>query len=1250
MEFCDLSLLLPLPSMNAIYLQYICNLSLIKLSSTAALEYEIKQMAILFEQRETEDNWTKFEDALLRLTAIARGSHSLPGFATLIKARLKTALIGCLSTERTRLARTAMMMVEVFGALLKERFEVLADTLMPAVLKLTARANRVYISSASATLKSCIESCGLVSFIPVLAEALKNASKTMRIAAMECICSIIAVNSIETLTHSIVSLELVLREGIVDSTNEVRNLSRSMFETYRNRFPDRVNRFVDDLPDIARKYIKIDKSRPTKLNGRIRANSKIVNSDTGYSPDDAALQSISSLSSSMSVSTPDFGQMEMMNTHASKSTSSIPNLYSYTAPTPTFGGPRRVLGEPSRVASTGIDHPSSDQPRPSQGRMTHLTEHLGGAQRVIRQEKPPSSSMPTIDFVAVVKQKPMRIPPAPTITRPSIRPTSLHSDLSRPASQASVHSVQSTRSLSSKPSGESIGGLSDSSYQQRPTSSSSRAIHPQGVYQNSTNSHRKTGSMTSLSAASSHNLSSRIEHNGSAPSLVSIRSVDGSRTSQNTLNLNKLKSDMKSSDWALRFSALQAIVAHATALKEKNEPCIDLNLKSGEKLLDMVLQGASDAHYRVMHTALQAILLFLEYTEFPKSSLGQVVAKVTSIYFSPSLKSKMGVGETSADILLLLKETFPGSVLCEAVMQALNNPEYAVNLKIRTGCIGFLSELTLAHWEDFLVKPGNFKLIMNRLVLFSVETDVVIQRSLKSVFQVLCELGGDAFWSAIKMLRQTDKKAINSLFGVDIEYDRTALINSEKLGRPGSPAAIHIKVAASPYAGVSPKISVKKPNSYISPSKSTFFKSSEDLLNDVEGVQHNAKLNKAPRTQSMIEYTDIQEHEGWLHADNIIPSASLTTPRKNTPCAEELDSHGTPLREFYECEGTLSASHATLQQESSRAPSPSVCPTEIHTLLDSSTLSDVGRASPDVLPLPPIHVHKRLDMNEGQATLGVETISITNRLSPTPSTNLHTVGYDMETITPALLHDALLSEESLLGDFQFLMPANSNRVPSALEALVRMSRKQCISLWQSCTYDVLQTILSSMSNTDRSAVVIKNALIILRELISNQAEFVVEHATSILIHVVRCEADSACFIKDFLDISSEVDAVLYAFEANMPRKQLLESGISLLHTDVDKRFSFEMLARLIVEMDDGDEMTNLSLDDILMTQLAQGLSSKKSATRKAAFDCAYTIRNRCGSEWSDRLYDAIRVTAGIPRQIVVRSMMEKKFISGCNEE
>ncbi|KAH6563020.1 hypothetical protein BASA60_010937 [Batrachochytrium salamandrivorans] len=544
MEFCDLSLLLPLPSMNAIYLQYICNLSLIKLSSTAALEYEIKQMAILFEQRETEDNWTKFEDALLRLTAIARGSHSLPGFATLIKARLKTALIGCLSTERTRLARTAMMMVEVFGALLKERFEVLADTLMPAVLKLTARANRVYISSASATLKSCIESCGLVSFIPVLAEALKNASKTMRIAAMECICSIIAVNSIETLTHSIVSLELVLREGIVDSTNEVRNLSRSMFETYRNRFPDRVNRFVDDLPDIARKYIKIDKSRPTKLNGRIRANSKIVNSDTGYSPDDAALQSISSLSSSMSVSTPDFGQMEMMNTHA-------------------------VLGEPSRVASTGIDHPSSDQPRPSQGRMTHLTEHLGGAQRVIRQEKPPSSSMPTIDFVAVVKQKPMRIPPAPTITRPSIRPTSLHSDLSRPASQASVHSVQSTRSLSSKPSGESIGGLSDSSYQQRPTSSSSRAIHPQGVYQNSTNSHRKTGSMTSLSAASSHNLSSRIEHNGSAPSLVSIRSVDGSRTSQNTLNLNKLKSDMKSSDWALRFSALQAIVAHATALKEK---------------------------------------------------------------------------------------------------------------------------------------------------------------------------------------------------------------------------------------------------------------------------------------------------------------------------------------------------------------------------------------------------------------------------------------------------------------------------------------------------------------------------------------------------------------------------------------------------------------------------------------------------------------------------------------------------------
>ncbi|KAJ3087761.1 hypothetical protein HK102_010340 [Quaeritorhiza haematococci] len=78
---------------TAIFVNVSLTLALAQLDASG-LEAELKALLTLFEQRETEDNWTKFEDALNRLAAVVRGSHQLPQFVHFVK-RLKIPLNNC---------------------------------------------------------------------------------------------------------------------------------------------------------------------------------------------------------------------------------------------------------------------------------------------------------------------------------------------------------------------------------------------------------------------------------------------------------------------------------------------------------------------------------------------------------------------------------------------------------------------------------------------------------------------------------------------------------------------------------------------------------------------------------------------------------------------------------------------------------------------------------------------------------------------------------------------------------------------------------------------------------------------------------------------------------------------------------------------------------------------------------------------------------------------------------------------------
>ena len=101
------------------------------------------------------------------------------------------------------------------------------------------------MTSATATLKICIQASGLASIIPTLSESMKNQSKSLRIAAIESLMLVMQNNSVERLDHYVEPIEVTIKDSVVDPTPEVREFTRTIFESYKTMFPTRLERYLD---------------------------------------------------------------------------------------------------------------------------------------------------------------------------------------------------------------------------------------------------------------------------------------------------------------------------------------------------------------------------------------------------------------------------------------------------------------------------------------------------------------------------------------------------------------------------------------------------------------------------------------------------------------------------------------------------------------------------------------------------------------------------------------------------------------------------------------------------------------------------------------------------------------------------------------------------------------------------------------------------------------------------------------------
>lgn len=234
------------------------------------LTTEFENLLAVLAKPESPDTWEQHDVALLRLAAIARGGACKPPLAsTFVTLFREPTLVSkvriALESERTHLACTAMDALSA-TARLGSLWEPLVPAYLPSLLSLLARANKVYVSRASATLRSLIRNTGCSNIVPAIAVAFDSPSATNRLGCAEALLCCLggsperdvgAVEEAEKVEKEGMSvskaglekkngqalgdagIEGVMRKAGRDRDPKIRSICRRIWEIYRRQWPDR---------------------------------------------------------------------------------------------------------------------------------------------------------------------------------------------------------------------------------------------------------------------------------------------------------------------------------------------------------------------------------------------------------------------------------------------------------------------------------------------------------------------------------------------------------------------------------------------------------------------------------------------------------------------------------------------------------------------------------------------------------------------------------------------------------------------------------------------------------------------------------------------------------------------------------------------------------------------------------------------------------------------------------------------------
>lgn len=147
-------------------------------------------------------------------------------------------------SDRSKLSRSAIELVEAAATALGTDFEPLTELFVPTVIKLSTRANKLFVQSATTCLKNLAEKCSLTSQLDTFTEALQNKNRFMRACAADVVVSMIEHTAASSLADHVEEVEAFVALAVEDADSAVRDLARACFSLYSERFGSRLDLWV----------------------------------------------------------------------------------------------------------------------------------------------------------------------------------------------------------------------------------------------------------------------------------------------------------------------------------------------------------------------------------------------------------------------------------------------------------------------------------------------------------------------------------------------------------------------------------------------------------------------------------------------------------------------------------------------------------------------------------------------------------------------------------------------------------------------------------------------------------------------------------------------------------------------------------------------------------------------------------------------------------------------------------------------
>ncbi|KAI9335290.1 clasp N terminal-domain-containing protein [Obelidium mucronatum] len=1207
----------------------------------AGVDSEINLVLSVFEQKESEDTWIQMDDAISKFICVVKGSSHVAGFVASIR-KLKQPILVALNTERTRLSRTAMLLCEVLGQSLEERFDGLSDFILPALVRLCTRANKVIVTSANNTLKVIIDHAGVPSLLTLLSENIcaPSPSKSLRISSAECVNRILGANSVSRLEKYVEALEAAIKCGTVDSTPEVRGLIKATFEQYKTLFPLRLDRFVSSLPEVAAKYLKVNKSSQAatapvnrKIPPRPRAPTTTSNSSSGPSRQPV---------SRTTTITPDsYSTSRGMEEDDSRSLESETPSFALDLDEVDAAQSQKPLSKPFLELNSTIDAGKISRPplaehgtssrrmlieRPSReaGLTTNSShEHIGGAQRVPRElrNSSSSSSINSNNPSTASKLKALRVP----ATAPAVEQT-----------------AKSTAATEQTAKSTAVDDQLDSLISIRPM-----PTNPVPV-----------------SKVENRNKKIPIPKPPARPSSVASK--------VELLDLVQASNRLRSPEWTTRLSALESISSYIKAASVVSAPSAlihDVRSKAS-KYCEGLLMGLSDNQTKCIMAAISGLQSLIESPFAIPEMIDLCIPRIASIVFYQPQKSKSQVLELGQTLLSTAIEYFGVEACALACVHAIHNPEFGKLLKVRAGSVAMLAELSDEEWTTILAKSTNMKLYMTRLLSQATDLDHTIQKSLKSCLASMQYLSPDGFWNAWASAKQSEKKVVNSLFQTsDISFSKKELESARK-SKPG--------LTSNAFKAATPQKITR-------------------LSTPIENAASEQKRRLSRVSIPSPSCNDFDERTATPSSSSkfISIDKSLSTELENTSASRASSSEGlsrlavyedSDIEELGDDEESLTAG-TTLTKDASSSSEASSTPMKPRDSSDS--LSSIGKVSPQrsqsVISVRSAALGSRIPASTSKIPMASNLFTSPTRSATVSSkTMMYTTGKIGKYMpleartdllrpsvkaapkeTPILSSDEIkLEPEPLMAEKKMessLMTAVEPEVSlqiamsGDLEGLWLFAREKrnldALELHLDTLIDIV--LKKAKEEPHLSVAQVKCGIFILLILIEHFA--VDGRAADVLLAALLFESKPIDDSDNRLELEYEVDSMLSTFRQTFEAKTLLFCVLRVLETTsiVSTQLCFELMTFALTEAKriegDGDDNVLFGTDEELEVDfwnriigfVVVGLDSKVAASRKSAFDCAVAMCLRKGEMLATQLFMEVGKTSGRGREIVVRGMVER---------